>query len=106
MMYLKLEADGKGRKSVEAQKLWFRILESQMETGTPYMLYKDHANSKSNQQNLVTIHNSNLCTEIIEYTSVDEVAVCNLASVALSQFAKADAEPYDFEGLYKVTKVA
>jgi len=104
-MYLKLEADGKGRKSVEAQKLWFRILESQMETGTPYMLYKDHANSKSNQQNLGTIHNSNLCTEIIEYTSPDEVAVCNLASVALSQFAKA-GEDYDFQQLYQVTKVA
>jgi ribonucleoside-diphosphate reductase alpha subunit len=77
-----------------------------METGTPYMLYKDHCNRKSNQQNLGTIHCSNLCTEIIEYTSQDEVAVCNLASVALSAFAKPDGEPYDFDGLYKVTKVA
>merc|ERR1711920_1070951 len=70
------------------------------------MLYKDHANRKSNQQNLGTIHSSNLCTEIIEYTSEDEVAVCNLASIALSAFAKSDSEPYDFQGLYKVTKVA
>merc|ERR550525_754418 len=77
-----------------------------METGTPYMLYKDHANGKSNQQNLGTIHSSNLCTEIIEYTSPDEVAVCNLASIALSAFAQADKEEYDFQGLYKVTKVA
>jgi ribonucleoside-diphosphate reductase alpha subunit len=104
-MYTKLEAEGKGRKSVKAQQLWFRILESQMETGTPYMLYKDHANRKSNQQNLGTIHNSNLCTEIIEYTSPDEVAVCNLASIALSQFVKR-GEEYDHQGLYEVTKVA
>jgi len=91
---------------VKAQQLWFRILEAQMETGTPYMLYKDHANSKSNQQNLGTIHSSNLCTEIIEYTSPDEVAVCNLASIALSTFARGENEEYDFQGLYKVTKVA
>jgi ribonucleoside-diphosphate reductase alpha subunit len=105
-MYCKLEDAGKGRKSVKAQQLWFRILESQMETGTPYMLYKDHANRKSNQQNLGTIHCSNLCTEIIEYTSADETAVCNLASIALSSFAKGESEPYDFDGLYNVTKVA
>jgi len=80
-------------------------LESQMETGTPYMLYKDHANRKSNQQNLGVIHNSNLCTEIIEYTSPDEVAVCNLASVALPAFVAADGASYDFQGLYRVTKV-
>jgi ribonucleoside-diphosphate reductase alpha subunit len=104
-MYTKLEREGKGRKTVKAQQLWFRILESQMETGTPYMLYKDSANRKSNQQNLGTIHCSNLCTEIVEYTSSDEIAVCNLASIALSAFAKA-GQPYDFEGLYKVTKVA
>jgi len=104
-MYEQLEADGKGRKTVKAQQLWFRILESQMETGTPYMLYKDHCNRKSNQQNLGTIHCSNLCTEIVEYTSPDEVAVCNLASIALTAFAKKN-EPYDHEGLYKVTKVA
>merc|ERR1719305_80799 len=105
-MYLQLEAAGKGRKTVKAQQLWFRILESQMETGTPYMLYKDAANRKSNQQNLGTIHCSNLCTEIIEYTSSDETAVCNLASIALSAFAKDEDAPYDFDGLYKVTKVA
>ena len=109
-LYNRLEAEGKGQKTVKAQQLWFRILESQMETGTPYMLYKDHANRKSNQQNLGTIHNSNLCTEIIEYTSPEEVAVCNLASIALSAFAKAasaeKAASFDFEGLARVTRVA
>merc|ERR1719445_2504331 len=105
-MYTNLESQGRGKKSVKAQQLWFRILESQMETGTPYMLYKDHANRKSNQQNLGTIHSSNLCTEIMEYTSPDEVAVCNLASIALPAFVKEDGKEYDFEGLYNVTKVA
>merc|ERR1711957_1120657 len=104
-MYVQLEADGKGRKTVKAQQLWFRVLESQMETGTPYMLYKDAANRKSNQQNLGTIHNSNLCTEIVEYTSLDEVAVCNLASVALPSFVKEGGKEYDFQGLYEVVKV-
>ncbi|CAJ1353257.1 unnamed protein product [Effrenium voratum] len=103
-MYTRLEAEGKGRKTIKAQTLWFRILEAQMETGTPYMLYKDQANRKSNQQNLGTIHCSNLCTEIIEYTSADEVAVCNLASIALPSFAS-DGQPYDFQKLYEVTKV-
>merc|ERR1719299_96053 len=101
-MYQKLEAEKKGRKTVKAQQLWFRVLEAQMETGTPYMLYKDHANRKSNQQNLGTIHSSNLCTEIIEYTSAEEVAVCNLASIALPSLPKGDGDPYDFESLYKV----
>eukprot|EP00927_Polykrikos_kofoidii_P048231 TRINITY_DN4244_c0_g1_i1.p1 TRINITY_DN4244_c0_g1~~TRINITY_DN4244_c0_g1_i1.p1 ORF type:complete len:807 (-),score=137.88 TRINITY_DN4244_c0_g1_i1:320-2740(-) len=105
-MYLKLEKEGKGRRTVSAQQLWFRILESQMETGTPYMLYKDHANRKSNQQNLGTIHCSNLCTEIIEYTCRDEVAVCNLASIGLPAFVKVDDATYDFQRLYEVTKVA
>merc|ERR1712139_410160 len=107
-MYTKLEESGKGRKSVSAQQLWFRVLEAQMETGTPYMLYKDHANRKSNQQNLGTIHCSNLCTEILEYTSADEVAVCNLASIALPAFVncEAESESYDFQKLYEVTKVA
>merc|ERR1712050_396598 len=77
-----------------------------METGTPYMLYKDHANRKSNQQNLGTIHCSNLCTEIMEYTSAEEIAVCNLASIALPAFVGQDGKDYDFEGLYNVTKVA
>ncbi|CAE7422504.1 RNR1 [Symbiodinium natans] len=103
-LYARLETQGKGRKTVKAQQLWFRILESQMETGTPYMLYKDHANRKSNQQNLGTIHCSNLCTEIIEYTSKDEVAVCNLASISLPAFASAEGT-YDFQQLYEVTKV-
>jgi len=105
-MYGALEAAGKGRKTVQAQQLWFRILESQMETGTPYMLYKDHCNSKSNQMNLGTIHCSNLCTEIIEYTSKDEVAVCNLASIALPAFVQKEGSTYDFQRLYEVTKVA
>jgi ribonucleoside-diphosphate reductase alpha subunit len=102
--YTRMEREGKGRRTVKAQQLWFRILESQMETGTPYMLYKDAANRKSNQKNLGVIHNSNLCTEIIEYTSPDEVAVCNLASIALNSFAR-EGEPFDFDGLYRVTKV-
>merc|ERR1711972_385275 len=105
-MYMRLENEGKGRKTVKAQQLWFRILESQMETGTPYMLYKDHANRKSNQQNLGTIHCSNLCTEIMEYTSAEEVAVCNLASIALPAFVQEDGQGYDFKGLYEVVKVA
>merc|ERR1712176_640682 len=105
-MYTKMEEAGKGRKTVSAQQLWFRVLESQMETGTPYMLYKDHANRKSNQQNLGTIHSSNLCTEIVEYTSPEEVAVCNLASIALPAFVKSEEKAYDFQGLYEVTKVA
>merc|ERR1712190_613314 len=105
-MYTRLEADKKGLKIVKAQQLWFRILESQMETGTPYMLYKDHANRKSNQQNLGTIHSSNLCTEIIEYTSPDEIAVCNLASIALSSYASSTGGEYDFQCLYDVTRVA
>merc|ERR1711957_220089 len=87
-------------------QLWFRVLESQMETGTPYMLYKDHCNRKSNQQNLGTIHNSNLCTEIVEYTSADEVAVCNLASIALPAFVQKKEMTYDHKRLYEVTKVA
>merc|ERR1712187_986558 len=105
-LYAQLEAAGKGRTTVKARQLWSRILEAQMETGTPYMLYKDHANRKSNQQNLGTIHCSNLCTEIIEYTSPDEVAVCNLASIALPTFVKSAEQTYDFQRLYEVTKVA
>lgn len=105
-LYMKLESENKGHKTVKAQQLWFRVLESQMETGTPYMLYKDACNRKSNQQNLGTIHCSNLCTEIVEYTSPDEVAVCNLASIALPSFVNADCSGYDFERLREVTKVA
>ena len=91
-MYTQLEAAGKGLKTVKAQQLWFRILEAQMETRTPYMLYKGHANRKSNQQNLGRIHSSNFCTQILEYTSPEEVAVCNLASVALPAFASCEGK--------------
>ncbi len=100
-LYTKYEQEGKGRKTIKAQELWFKILESQIETGTPYMLYKDAANSKSNQQNLGTIKSSNLCTEIIEYTSPDEVAVCNLASIALPKFI--ENGKFDHDKLFEVT---
>jgi ribonucleoside-diphosphate reductase alpha chain len=100
-LYEKYEAEGRARKTIKAQELWFAILEAQIETGTPYMLYKDAANSKSNQQNLGTIKSSNLCTEILEYTSADEVAVCNLASLALPRFVN-DGK-FDFDKLYEVT---
>lgn len=99
--YLNYEKNNKGRKTIQARELWEKILESQIETGTPYMLYKDAANRKSNQQNLGTIRSSNLCTEILEYTSPDEVAVCNLASIALPMFIKDGA--FDHQGLYDVT---
>jgi ribonucleoside-diphosphate reductase alpha subunit len=89
-LYTQYESEGLARRTVPAQQLWFKILEAQMETGTPYMLFKDAANAKSNQQHLGTIRGSNLCTEIIEYTSPDEVAVCNLASIALPRFVRAD----------------
>ena len=85
-LYKKYEKEGKGRKTIKAQELWFKILESQIETGTPYMLYKDAANSKSNQKNLGVIKSSNLCTEIIEYSDKDETAVCNLASISLKKY--------------------
>lgn len=101
ILYTKYEREGKGRKKVKAQDLWFAILQSQIETGTPYMLYKDAANSKSNQQNLGTIKSSNLCTEIMEFTSPDEVAVCNLASLALPRFV-IDGK-FDQQKLYEVT---
>ena len=104
-LYEKYEQEGKARKVVKAQDLWFEILEAQIETGTPYILYKDHANLKSNQKNLGTIKSSNLCTEIMEYTSKDEVAVCNLASISLSKFVKED-KTFDHDKLYEITKVA
>jgi ribonucleoside-diphosphate reductase alpha subunit len=100
-LYEKYEREGKARKTIKAQELWFAILDGQIETGTPYMLYKDAANSKSNQQNLGTIKSSNLCTEIMEYTSPDEIAVCNLASLALPRFV-IDGK-LDHEKLYEVT---
>lgn len=100
-LYIKYESEGKARKTVKAQDLWFAIIQSQIETGTPYMLYKDAANGKSNQQNLGTIKSSNLCTEIMEYTSPEEVAVCNLASLALPRFVS-DGK-FDHDKLYEVT---
>jgi ribonucleoside-diphosphate reductase alpha subunit len=103
-LYEKYEKEGKFRKQIKAQDLWFEILESQIETGTPYILYKDSANRKSNQKNLGTIKSSNLCTEIIEYTSKDEVAVCNLASLALNKFVTDDGK-FDHQKLYEITKV-
>ena len=105
-LYTKYEEAGKGRKTIKAQDLWFKILESQIETGTPYMLYKDAANQKSNQKNLGTIKSSNLCTEIMEYTSPDEVAVCNLASLALPRFVIDGKFDHDklFEVSYQATK--
>lgn len=101
-LYKSYEAAGKGRKTIKARELWEKILESQIETGTPYMLYKDAANRKSNQKNLGTIRSSNLCTEIMEYTAPDEVAVCNLASISLPMFVE-DGE-FNHEFLYQVTK--
>jgi ribonucleoside-diphosphate reductase alpha chain len=100
-LYTQYEKEGKGRKTIKARELWEKILESQIETGTPYMLYKDAANRKSNQKNLGTIRSSNLCTEILEYTSPDEVAVCNLASIALPMFIKDGA--FDHQALFDVT---
>lgn len=108
-LYTKYEREGRYRKQVKAQDLWFEILESQIETGVPYMLYKDHANRKSNQKNLGTIKSSNLCTEIMEYTAPDEVAVCNLASIALPKFVTEGENGqlhFDHEKLYEITYVA
>lgn len=104
-LYHKYEQEGRARKTVKAQELWFAILESQIETGTPYILYKDAANRKSNQKNLGTIRSSNLCTEVMEYTSPDEVAVCNLASIALPKFVDEKTKEFDFQKLYEVTRV-
>ncbi len=102
-LYHRYEAEGRARRVVKAQELWFKIMESQIETGTPYMLYKDACNGKSNQQNLGTIRSSNLCTEVVEYTAPDEVAVCNLASIALNQFVSGGK--FDHQRLYEITKV-
>ncbi len=104
-LYHKYESEGRATRTVKAQDLWFAILDSQIETGTPYILYKDAANKKSNQQNLGTIRSSNLCTEIMEYTSADEVAVCNLASLALPKYVKEDGSGYDLDKLVQITRV-
>jgi len=103
-LYEKYEEEGRGRKQVDAQKLWFKVLDSQIETGTPYLLYKDAANEKSNQKNLGTIKSSNLCTEIIEYSSPEETAVCNLASIALPTYI--EGKTFNYDKLREVVKVA
>lgn len=104
-LYEKYELEGKVRKSINARDLWFKILDAQMETGTPYLLYKDSANFKSNQKNLGTIKSSNLCCEIIEYSDDKETAVCNLASIALPTFVDQKTKQFDYDKLHKVTKV-
>jgi ribonucleoside-diphosphate reductase alpha subunit len=103
-LYMKYEADGKYNKQLNARDLWLKILDAQMETGTPYILYKDACNEKSNQKNLGTIKSSNLCCEIIEYSDDSETAVCNLASIGLSMYVKED-KTFDYDKLYEVTKV-
>jgi ribonucleoside-diphosphate reductase alpha chain len=103
--YIAYEKEGKARKTLKAQELWFAILRAQIETGTPYMLYKDAINRKSNQKNLGTIKSSNLCTEIVEYTSPDEVAVCNLASLSLPKYVNEEKQTFDFQRLYEVTYI-
>jgi ribonucleoside-diphosphate reductase alpha chain len=105
-LYAKYEQEGRGRKTIKAQKLWFQILDSQMETGTPYLVYKDAANSKSNQQNLGTIKSSNLCSEIIEYSDETESAVCNLASIGLQAFVNQETKTFDFAMLQHVVCTA
>lgn len=104
-LFVKYENEGKGRRTIKARDLWAAVLDAQIETGTPYILYKDAANLKSNQKNLGTIKSSNLCTEIMEYTSPEEVAVCNLASIALPKFVTEDKQ-FDFNRLFEVTYVA
>jgi ribonucleoside-diphosphate reductase alpha subunit len=104
-LYEKYESEGKSRKIVNARDLWFKILDSQMETGTPYLLFKDAANKKSNQQNLGTIKSSNLCCEIMEYSDKNETAVCNLASVALPTFVDEETKQFNYDKLHEVTKV-
>ncbi|MEK9698526.1 MAG: ribonucleoside-diphosphate reductase subunit alpha, partial [Candidatus Poseidoniales archaeon] len=102
-LYEKYESEGLARKTMPAREVWDKIVEAQIETGTPYMLYKDAANQKSNQKNLGTIRSSNLCTEIMEYTSKDEVAVCNLASIALPKYVNLETKEFDHQLLYDVT---
>jgi ribonucleoside-diphosphate reductase alpha chain len=104
-LYEKYELNGKARKIVNARDLWFKILDAQMETGTPYILFKDAANKKSNQQNIGTIKSSNLCTEIMEYSDDKETAVCNLASIGLPSFVNTETKEFDYEKLHQVTKV-
>ena len=104
-LYTNYESSGKARKTMNARDLWFKILDAQMETGTPYLLFKDAANKKSNQQNLGTIKSSNLCVEIIQYSDDKETAVCNLASIALPTFVDTNTKVFDYEKLHEVAKV-
>jgi ribonucleotide reductase alpha subunit len=104
-LYMKYEESGKSSKIVNARDLWFKVLDAQMETGTPYLLYKDAANNKSNQKNIGTIKSSNLCTEIMEYSDDKETAVCNLASIALPAFVNEETKEFDYDQLHKVAKV-
>ena len=104
-LYRKYESEGKQRKTISARELWFKVLDSQMETGTPYLLYKDACNEKSNQKNLGTIKSSNLCTEVVQYSDAHETAVCNLASIALPTFVDTSTKEFDYEKLHAVTKV-
>lgn len=99
------EEEKRYKRQIVARDLWTAILKAQVETGTPFMLYKDHCNRKSNQQNLGTIKSSNLCTEIIQYSSPDEVAVCNLASIAVNMFVDAETKSYDFLKLKEIVKI-
>jgi ribonucleoside-diphosphate reductase alpha subunit len=104
-LYTKYEQSGKGRKTIKARDIWFKVLDAQMETGTPYLCYKDAANKKSNQQNLGVIKSSNLCSEIIEYSDENETAVCNLASIGLPTFVDADTKTFDYKKLHEVAQV-
>ncbi len=104
-LYIQYEKEGRAKRTVEARTLWLKMLESQMETGTPYFLYKDACNAKSNQQNLGTIRSSNLCCEIVEYSDKNETAVCNLASIALPAFVKPETKAFDYEALHKMVKI-
>ncbi|CAG2123506.1 unnamed protein product, partial [Medioppia subpectinata] len=104
-LYEKYESEGRYKRQVRAQQLWFAIVEAQIETGTPYMVYKDACNRKSNQQNLGTIKCSNLCTEIVEYSARDEIAVCNLASIALNRFVDKASRTFNFAKLREVTRI-
>jgi len=105
-LYTKYEQEGRGKKTMVARDLWFQVLDAQMETGTPYILYKDACNAKSNQKNLGTIKSSNLCCEIVEYSAPDETAVCNLASIGLPTFVNLETREYDLDHLHSIVKIA
>lgn len=104
-MFVRYEKEGRYKKQVEARTVWVAILRSQVETGTPYMLYKDHCNQKSNHQHIGTIKCSNLCTEVVQYSGPGEVAVCNLASIAVNMFVNTNNKTFDFDKLKTVAKI-